>query len=111
MTNLAHPPTWFATLLLVPLWLTGLVLVAGLSALLVVVRRWRTVARGRALDSQPALWPADTPTYRRPFAVLSAEFARVRRIRRASAVLVVAPASGVGSGPARAAGRSRGGGN
>ena len=76
MTNLAHPPTWFATLLLLPLWLTGLVLAGGLSALLVLVRRWRAGARGRAFDSQPALWPADIPTYRRSFAVLSAEIAR-----------------------------------
>jgi len=111
MTNLAHPPTWFATLLLVPLWLTGLVLVAGLSALLVVVRRWRTDARGRALDSQPALWPADIPTYRRSFAVLSAEIARVRRNGRSLAVLVVAPGSWERSGSASTAGHRWGDGN
>ena len=111
MTNLAHAPTWFATLLLVPLWLTGLVLVAALSALLVVVRRWRTDARARALDSQPALWPADIPTYRRSFAVLSAEIARVRRNGRSLAVLVVAPVSGERSGSASSAGLGWGEGN
>jgi len=111
MTNLAHAPTWFATLLLVPLWLTGLVLVAALSALLVVVRRWRTDARARALDSQPALWPADIPTYRRSFAVLSAEIARVRRNGRSLAVLVVSPGSWERSGSASTAGHRWGDGN
>ncbi|PYP52154.1 MAG: hypothetical protein DMD45_05385 [Gemmatimonadetes bacterium] len=110
MTNLPHLPAWFPTAFLPP-WLAVLLLLAGLSALLVLVRRWRVGARGRAFDARAALWPADIPTYRRSFAVLSAEIARVRRNGRSLAVLVVAPVSGERSGSASSAGLGWGEGN
>src|SRR5258705_13624857 len=92
MTNLPQPPTWLAIAPLPP-WFTGLVLAAAVGALLLLVRRWRKGARARVLDARPALWPADIPTYRRSFAVLSAEIARVPGNGRSLAVLILSHGS------------------